>query len=51
MLTVAAVTIIVVLSARWSATCSSGGRSRWDELVNVFMLAGLMIPPAVVPTI
>ena len=38
-------------SAPWSATCCSGGRRVWTPIVNFFVLAGLIIPPAVVPTI
>ena len=38
-------------SRRWSATCCSAAQSRWNPLVNFLVLAGLIVPPAVVPTI
>ena len=38
-------------SPRWSATCCSGGSGRLDPVANFLVLAGLIIPPAVVPTI
>jgi raffinose/stachyose/melibiose transport system permease protein len=49
-LTVASVAILVVLSAM-VAYVLQRRRSRWTGLVNFLVLAGLIIPPAVVPTI
>jgi raffinose/stachyose/melibiose transport system permease protein len=49
-LTVAAVAIMVVLGAMVGYVLQRR-RSRWNPLVNAFVLAGLIIPPAVVPTI
>ena len=49
-LTVASVTILVVLSAM-VAYILQRRRSRWTGFVNFLVLAGLIIPPAVVPTI
>ena len=49
-LTVAAVAIMVVLSAMVGYVLQRR-RSRWNPLVNGLVLAGLIIPPAVVPTI
>ena len=49
-LTVAAVTIMVVLGAMVGYVLQRR-RSRWNPLVNGLVLAGLIIPPAVVPTI
>jgi raffinose/stachyose/melibiose transport system permease protein len=49
-LTVASVAILVVLGAM-VAFVLQRRKSRWNWLVNFFVLAGLIIPPAVVPTI
>ncbi len=49
-LTVAAVTIMVVLAAMVGYTLQRR-KSRWNGLINLLVLAGLIIPPAVVPTI
>ncbi len=49
-LTVAAVAIMVVLAAMVGYVLQRR-RSRWNPLVNGLVLAGLIIPPAVVPTI
>jgi raffinose/stachyose/melibiose transport system permease protein len=49
-LTVAAVTIMVVLGAMVGYVLQRR-KSRWNPLVNTLVLAGLIIPPAVVPTI
>jgi raffinose/stachyose/melibiose transport system permease protein len=49
-LTVASVTILVVLSAM-VAYVLQRRRSRWNPLINFLVLAGLIMPPAVVPTI
>lgn len=49
-LTIAAVTIMVVLAAMVGYVLQRR-RSRWNGLVNFLVLAGLIIPPAVVPTI
>jgi raffinose/stachyose/melibiose transport system permease protein len=49
-LTVASVTILVVLSAM-VAYVLQRRRSRWNGVVNFLVLAGLIIPPAVVPTV
>lgn len=49
-LTVAAVSIMVVLAAMVGYVLQRR-RSRWNGLVNGLVLAGLIIPPAVVPTI
>lgn len=49
-LTVAAVSIMVVLAAMVGYVLQRR-RSRWNPLVNGLVLAGLIIPPAVVPTI
>lgn len=49
-LTVAAVTIMVVLAAMVGFVLQRR-QSRWNPLVNGLVLAGLIIPPAVVPTI
>ena len=38
-------------SAPWSATCCSAAGRGWTPVVNFCVLAGLIIPPAVVPTI
>ena len=49
-LTVVAVSIMVVLGAMVGYVLQRR-RSRWNPLVNALVLAGLIIPPAVVPTI
>lgn len=49
-LTVCAVALITVLSAMVGYVLQRR-RSRWNKLVNFFVLAGLIIPSAVVPTI
>jgi raffinose/stachyose/melibiose transport system permease protein len=49
-LTVVSVTILVVLSAM-VAYVLQRRRSRWNGLINFLVLAGLIMPPAVVPTI
>ncbi|MWB97144.1 carbohydrate ABC transporter permease [Agromyces seonyuensis] len=48
--TVAAVAIMVVLGAMVGYVLQRR-KSRWNPLINAFVLAGLIIPPAVVPTI
>ena len=49
-LTVGSVAILVVLSAM-VAYILQRRRSRWNPLINLLVLSGLIIPPAVVPTI
>ncbi|WP_433383987.1 carbohydrate ABC transporter permease [Actinoplanes sp. CA-142083] len=49
-LTVTSVTLMVVLGAM-VAFVLQRRKSRWNGLVNALVLAGLIIPPAVVPTI
>ena len=49
-LTVASVAILVVLAAM-VAYVLQRRKSRWNVVVNFLVLAGLIIPPAVVPTI
>jgi raffinose/stachyose/melibiose transport system permease protein len=49
-LTVASVAIMVVLSAMVGFVLQRRA-SRWNRVVNFFVLAGLIAPPAVVPTI
>jgi raffinose/stachyose/melibiose transport system permease protein len=49
-LTVASVTILVVLSAM-VAYVLQRRQSRWNGVVNLLVLSGLIIPPAVVPTV
>lgn len=49
-LTVASVSILVVLSAM-VAWVLQRRRSRWNSVANFLILSGLIIPPAVVPTI
>lgn len=49
-LTVAAVSIMVILGAMVGYVLQRR-KSRWNPLVNGLVLAGLIIPPAVVPTI
>ena len=50
LLTVGSVTLIV-LSRRWSAYVMQRRRGRVAAIASSMMLAGLIIPPAVVPTI
>ena len=49
-LTVAAVAVMVVLAAMVGYVLQRR-QSKWNPLVNMLVLAGLIIPPAVVPTI
>lgn len=49
-LTVTSVTITVVLAAM-AGYVLARRKSRWNPVVNFFVLAGLIVPPAVVPTI
>ena len=49
-LTVGSVAILIVLSAM-VAYVLQRRRSRWNGLINFLVLAGLIMPPAVVPTI
>jgi len=49
-LTVASVALMVVLAAMVGFVLQRR-KSRWNALVNFFVLAGLIVPPAVVPTI
>jgi len=49
-LTVASVSIMVILSAMVAWTLQRRA-SRWNPLVNILVLSGLIMPPAVVPTI
>ena len=49
-LTVASVAILVVLSAM-VAYVVQRRRSRWNGVINFLVLSGLIIPPAVVPTV
>jgi raffinose/stachyose/melibiose transport system permease protein len=49
-LTVVSVTILVVLSAMVAFVLQRKA-SRWNGLINLLVLSGLIIPPAVVPTI
>ncbi|MCI1017134.1 carbohydrate ABC transporter permease [Microbacterium sp. C5A9] len=49
-LTVASVAIMVVFAAMVGYILQRR-RSRWNHVINVFVLAGLIVPPAVVPTI
>ena len=49
-LTVSAVTIMVVLAAMVGYVLQRR-KSRWNGPINLLVLAGLIIPPAVVPTI
>lgn len=50
-LTVASVTLLVVFGAMVGFVLQRNPASRWTPVVNFFVLAGLIIPPAVVPTI
>lgn len=49
-LTVASVTIMVIVAAMVGFVLQRRA-SRWNPVVNFFVLAGLIVPPAVVPTI
>jgi raffinose/stachyose/melibiose transport system permease protein len=49
-LTVGSVALMVVLSAM-AGYVLARKRSKWGPVVNFFVLAGLIVPPAVVPTI
>jgi raffinose/stachyose/melibiose transport system permease protein len=49
-LTVSSVTIMVILGAM-VAYVLQRRKSRWNGMVNLLVLSGLIIPPAVVPTI
>jgi raffinose/stachyose/melibiose transport system permease protein len=49
-LTVASVAILVVLSAM-VAYVAQRRQSRWNGVINFLVLSGLIIPPAVVPTV
>lgn len=49
-LTVASVAVMVILAAM-VAWVLQRRRSRWNPLINFLVLSGLIIPPAVVPTI
>ena len=49
-LTVVSVAILVVLSAMVAFVLQRKA-SRWNGLINMLVLSGLIIPPAVVPTI
>lgn len=49
-LTVASVTILVILSAMVAYVLQRRA-SRWNGLINLLVLSGLIMPPAVVPTI
>ena len=49
-LTVVSVDVLVVLSP-WSGSSCSAGPGRWRGLANLLVLSGLIIPPAIVPTI
>jgi raffinose/stachyose/melibiose transport system permease protein len=49
-LTVASVTIMVVFAAMVGYVLQRR-KSRWNHVINMLVLAGLIVPPAVVPTI
>jgi raffinose/stachyose/melibiose transport system permease protein len=49
-LTVGSVAMLVILSAM-AGYVLARKRSKWGPVVNFFVLAGLIVPPAVVPTI
>lgn len=49
-LTVGSVALMVILSAM-AGYVLARKRSKWGPVVNFFVLAGLIVPPAVVPTI
>lgn len=50
LITVASVTLLVILAAMVGFVLARR-KSRWNPVIEFFILAGLMIPPAVVPTI
>ena len=50
-LTVASVAIMVVFAAMVGVTCCSAQDAGGTRSINFFVLAGLIVPPAVVPTI
>jgi raffinose/stachyose/melibiose transport system permease protein len=50
LLTVASVVLMVVLAAM-AGYVLQRRKSRWNVLINFFVFAGLIVPPAVVPTI
>ncbi|WP_163505297.1 carbohydrate ABC transporter permease [Fodinicola acaciae] len=49
-LTVGSVTLMVIISAM-AGYVLARKKSKWGPVVNFFVLAGLIVPPAVVPTI
>ena len=49
-LTVASVAVMVIFAAMVGYVLQRK-RSRWNPIINFFVLAGLIVPPAVVPTI
>ncbi len=49
-LTVASVTLMVIVAAMVGYVLQRK-KSRWNPIINFFVLAGLIVPPAVVPTI
>ncbi len=49
-LTVASVTVMVLVAAA-AGYVLARRRSRWNGVINFFVLAGLIVPPAVVPTV
>lgn len=49
-LTVASVTLMVVLAGMVGYVLQRR-KSRWNAVINFFVLAGLIVPPAIVPTI
>ncbi|WP_429461167.1 carbohydrate ABC transporter permease [Microbacterium sp. ZKA21] len=49
-LTVASVAIMVVFAAMVGYILQRR-KSKWNHVINIFVLAGLIVPPAVVPTI
>jgi raffinose/stachyose/melibiose transport system permease protein len=50
LITVASVSLLVILAAMVGFVLARR-KSRWNPVIEFFILAGLMIPPAVVPTI
>src|SRR5690606_27193116 len=49
-LTVASVTLLVIFAAMVGFVLQRR-KTRWNGLINFLVLAGLMMPPAVVPTV
>ena len=49
-LTVASVALMVILAAM-AGYVLARAEAKWNPVVNFFVLAGLIVPPAVVPTI